>query len=85
MGLIPMPGYMKLAEGIIGDQYPVPDRMLVHPEAIVHDYIVKEMCDNDPPKGKYKLFAVEGVPQPCAIFLIPSCKTSWSGKEIPLP
>ncbi len=50
----------ELAEGIIGDQYPVPDRMLVHPEAIVHDYIVKEMCDNDPPKGKYKLFAVEG-------------------------
>ena len=50
----------ELAEGIIGDQYPVPDRMLVHPEVIVHDYLVQEMCNNEPPKGKYKLFAVEG-------------------------
>lgn len=50
----------ELAEGVMGDQYPVPDRMLLHPEAIVHDYLVKEMCNNEPPKGKYKLFAVEG-------------------------
>lgn len=50
----------ELAEGIIGDQYPVPDRMLVHPEAIVHDYLVQEMCNNVPPRKKYRLFAVEG-------------------------
>ncbi|MBL7137956.1 MAG: aspartate 4-decarboxylase, partial [Bacteroidales bacterium] len=39
----------ELAEGVIGDQYPVPDRMLKYPEAIVHDYLVQEMCDNRPP------------------------------------
>lgn len=50
----------ELAEGVIGDQYPVPDRMLRHPEAIVHDYLVQEMCDRKPPKGKYDLFATEG-------------------------
>ena len=50
----------ELAEGVIGDQYPVPDRMLRHNEAIVHDYLVQEMCDNKPPRGKYDLFATEG-------------------------
>lgn len=50
----------ELCESFIGCQYPVPDRMLKHMEPIVHDYLVKEMCDNKPPKGKYDLFAVEG-------------------------
>ncbi|MBU2651057.1 MAG: bifunctional aspartate transaminase/aspartate 4-decarboxylase [Bacteroidetes bacterium] len=50
----------ELAEGVTGDQYPVPDRMLIHAEAIVHDYLMKEMCNNKPPSGKYDLFAVEG-------------------------
>ncbi|AFD07101.1 aspartate 4-decarboxylase [Solitalea canadensis] len=50
----------EMAGSIIGDQYPVPDRMLDHFEPIVHDYIVQEMCDNKPPKGKYDIFAVEG-------------------------
>lgn len=50
----------EMAEAVIGDQYPVPDRMLKHAEAIVHDYLMQEMCNNQPPKGKYDLFAVEG-------------------------
>lgn len=50
----------ELAESVIGDQYPVPDRMLAHMEPIVHDYIIQEMCNNEPPAGKYDLFAVEG-------------------------
>ena len=52
---------MELAEGIIGDQYPSPDRMLKHTETIVHDYLVQEMCGGKPQySGKYNLFAVEG-------------------------
>jgi len=50
----------ELAEGVIGDQYPVPDRMLKYPEAIVHDYLLQEMCSNHPPKGRYDIFATEG-------------------------
>lgn len=50
----------ELTDSIIGDNYPVPDRMLVHVEQIVHDYLMKEMCDARPPKGKFDLFAVEG-------------------------
>ncbi|WP_276483259.1 aspartate 4-decarboxylase [Paraflavitalea pollutisoli] len=50
----------ELAEGIIGDQYPVPDRMLRYPEKIVHDYLVQEMCDGKVPRRPFKLFAVEG-------------------------
>lgn len=51
----------ELAEGIIGDQYPDPVRMLKHTEIIVHDYIIQEMCGNKPIRsGKFDLFAVEG-------------------------
>ncbi|WP_195428216.1 aspartate 4-decarboxylase [Clostridium sp. D46t1_190503_E9] len=50
----------ELADAIIGDNYPVPDRMLFHIEQIVHDYLVQEMCYNKPPSGKFNIFAVEG-------------------------
>ncbi|WP_097025953.1 aspartate 4-decarboxylase [Clostridium peptidivorans] len=50
----------ELADGIIGDNYPVPDRMLIHTEKIVNEYLIQEMCYNKPPEGKFKLFAVEG-------------------------
>ena len=48
------------AEGVVGDQYPVPDRILQFTKMIVQDYLAQEMCDRRPPKGKYDLFATEG-------------------------
>lgn len=48
------------AEGVIGDQYPVPDRILKYTEVIVEDYLKQELCDNRPPEGKFDLFATEG-------------------------
>lgn len=48
------------AEGVIGDQYPVPDRILRSVEVLVRDYLAKEMCDNQPPRGEFDLFATEG-------------------------
>ena len=50
----------ELVDSIIGDNYPVPDRMLVHAERVVHEYLMWAMCDNRPPGGKFDLFAVEG-------------------------
>ena len=50
----------ELTDSIIGDNYPVPDRMLHYAEQVVHAYIVQEMCAKRPPAGKYDLFAVEG-------------------------
>jgi aspartate 4-decarboxylase len=50
----------ELAEGIIGDMYPVPDRMLRCCERLVHEFLAKEMCAGRPPKRKFDLFAVEG-------------------------
>jgi len=50
----------ELVDSIIGDNYPVPDRMLVHAEKVVHEYLMWAMCDSRPPKGKFDLFAVEG-------------------------
>ncbi len=34
----------ELVDSIIGDHYPVPDRMLVHNEQIVHEYLEWAMC-----------------------------------------
>ena len=50
----------ELVDSIIGDNYPVPDRMLVHNERITHEYLMWAMCGNPRPAGKFDLYAVEG-------------------------
>jgi aspartate 4-decarboxylase len=50
----------ELADGIIGDNYPVPGRMLVHCERVVHAFLAKEMFAGCPATGRFDLFAVEG-------------------------
>lgn len=59
---IPMDELMlEWVDGILGDNYPVPDRMLIHSENIVHAYLMQEMsAGQTPPAGKFDLFAVEG-------------------------
>jgi len=50
----------ELTDGIIGDNYPVPDRMLRCAERVVHTYLVKEVCGGKPPRVPFDLFATEG-------------------------
>ncbi|MFC2949146.1 aspartate 4-decarboxylase [Virgibacillus sediminis] len=50
----------ELVDGIIGDNYPSPDRMLVRTEQVVHDFLSKELCADDTSCGTFDLFAVEG-------------------------
>jgi aspartate 4-decarboxylase len=50
----------ELVDSIIGDNYPVPDRMLVHNERIVHEYLMWAVCGDPVPTGKFDLYAVEG-------------------------
>ncbi len=50
----------ELVDSIIGDHYPVPDRMLVHNERIVHEYLQWAMCGKPHPEGTFKIYAVEG-------------------------
>lgn len=50
----------EMVDGICGDHYPVPDRMLTHSEKIVHKYLEQEMCGNEKFLGKLDLFATEG-------------------------
>lgn len=59
-GFDPDEWIFELTLGIIGCDYPLPDRMLTKIEVIVHDYLMQEMCNNNPPKGKFNIFAVEG-------------------------
>src|SRR5215510_4310307 len=50
----------ELVDSIIGDNYPVPDRMLTHNERIAHEYLMWAMCGDPRPAGKFDLYAVEG-------------------------
>jgi aspartate 4-decarboxylase len=50
----------ELVDSIIGDNYPVPDRMLVHNERIVNEYLMGAMCGQPRPAGKFEIYAVEG-------------------------
>jgi aspartate 4-decarboxylase len=50
----------ELVDSIIGDNYPVPDRMLVHNERVVHEYLMWAVCGEPRPRGQFDLYAVEG-------------------------
>jgi len=50
----------ELVDGIIGDNYPNSDRMLVRTEKVVHDFLTQELCGQDSSCGSFDLFAVEG-------------------------
>jgi aspartate 4-decarboxylase len=47
-------------DGVLGDHYPVPVRMLVHAERIVHAHLERELFGGKVPDGRFELFAVEG-------------------------
>jgi aspartate 4-decarboxylase len=50
----------ELVDSIIGDNYPTPDRMLVHNEQIVREYLQWAVCGAPRPEGTFELYAVEG-------------------------
>jgi len=50
----------ELVDGILGDHYPTPDRMLSCCEKIVQAYLHLTMCQGKPPAGRFDLFATEG-------------------------
>lgn len=50
----------ELADGIIGDNYPVPDRMLVNIEKLVNKYLLKELCGDIKFENNFDVFGVEG-------------------------
>lgn len=52
----------ELADGVIGDNYPEPDRMLVNTEKVVRGYLVEEIFDGHQrdDAGELDLFATEG-------------------------
>ena len=50
----------ELVDSILGDNYPVPDRMLRHAEQVVREYLQWAMCGEPRPAGRFDLYAVEG-------------------------
>lgn len=51
---------LELVDGIIGDNYPVPDRMLRYCERAVKKYLVQELKYDTKKNGEFDVFAVEG-------------------------
>ncbi|MCL6597734.1 MAG: aspartate 4-decarboxylase [Alicyclobacillus macrosporangiidus] len=50
----------ELVDGIVGDNYPTPDRMLTRVERVMHQYLIRELCQGDESCGPFDLFATEG-------------------------
>ncbi len=50
----------EFVDGMLGDHYPTPDRMLTNCETIVSAYLAQEMCGGPWPSGSFDLFATEG-------------------------
>lgn len=61
LGIDPNALAFEWADGILGDHYPTPIRMLTEAEKIVRAYLAQEMGDHAPGFGnEYDLFATEG-------------------------
>jgi aspartate 4-decarboxylase len=50
----------EITRGVIGGDYPTPDRILRVSEQVLVDYLVATMCNGDPVPGGVDLFATEG-------------------------
>ena len=50
----------EMVDGILGDHYPTPDRILKNTEEIVRAYLDMTMCDSQPPEGTMDIFVTEG-------------------------
>lgn len=60
LGFSPDSFVWELADAVIGDHYPSPDRMLQHTEVVAREYLTRELCGGTPPESPFDLFAVEG-------------------------
>ncbi len=60
LGFVPDDFVHELTDGILGDHYPGPDRIGIHVERLVREYLADELLEGTPPTGELDLFATEG-------------------------
>jgi aspartate 4-decarboxylase len=59
-GLAPDRLVGEWVDGVLGDHYPLPVRMLAQAEVLVRSHLVAELFGGDAATGRFDLFAVEG-------------------------
>jgi len=59
-GLVPDLLVGEWVDGVLGDHYPLPVRMLAHARVLVRAHLVAELFGGDAATGRFDLFAVEG-------------------------
>jgi aspartate 4-decarboxylase len=59
-GFPPDEWLFELVDGIVGDNYPEPNRMLPRVERVVHEFLIRELCGGNAACGPFRLFATEG-------------------------
>jgi aspartate 4-decarboxylase len=65
-GFVPDSFVWELADAVIGDHYPEPDRMLHHAEQIVHRYLLRELCGGRDDLERSTCSPSRAVPPRCA-------------------
>ena len=60
LGIAPDEFVGEMVDAILGDHYPVPDRILNCTNQVVSKYLDQEMFGGNPPEGRFDLFATEG-------------------------
>jgi aspartate 4-decarboxylase len=60
LGMNPEDTIFEWAEAVIGDQYPMPDRILNCAEPLLRHYVANELCCGIAPRTPFDLFATEG-------------------------
>ena len=69
-------------ESIVGDQYPMPDRILKYTEILVQDYLNQECATGNPRKANSIYSPPKAEQQGCAMYLTRWKKISCYTKEI---
>jgi hypothetical protein len=70
----------ELVDAITGHNYPVADRMLVHAEQVVHEYLMQAICGSPRPPGRQQSATSSARSRPIAC-CVQGIRSRWSPRS----